>query len=230
MPTLSVSDLEADGFIASVVWMKRYLGIEAPDDTANPWAATSGKWVHRWLASIGEQRKERFSCRFLRRQRSTNASGFRPMNDATLQKLCDLLGKIVPDWWISGWLNARYLARHLGAKIASAEGWSWMAAELPIGRESAVKIADNVELQLRGQNRFGACPKRRCRFRRPKPLDRRLQNRFDQGTEEFRSPRQAGKRHRFAAWSLFIGHARARRHGSECEHSLARGQKRRVRS
>jgi PD-(D/E)XK nuclease superfamily protein len=57
----------------------------------------------------------------------------------------------VPDWWSSGWLNARYLARHLGHKIANARGWNWMATELRIGRDGAVKIDDEMELQLRGQ-------------------------------------------------------------------------------
>src|SRR5438094_5230561 len=70
---------------------------------------------------------------------------------AALQQLCDSLGRVVPDWWNSGWLNARFLARHLGGKIASAKGWTRMATELPIGRDGAVKIADGVELQLRGQ-------------------------------------------------------------------------------
>jgi hypothetical protein len=62
-----------------------------------------------------------------------------------------LLGKVVPDWWNSGWLNARYLARHLGAKIGGAKGWEWMATELAVGREGAVKIADGMELELHGQ-------------------------------------------------------------------------------
>jgi hypothetical protein len=62
-----------------------------------------------------------------------------------------LLGKVVPDWWNSGWLNARYLARHLGAKIGGAKGWEWMATELAVGREGAVKIADGVEFELHGQ-------------------------------------------------------------------------------
>jgi hypothetical protein len=48
-------------------------------------------------------------------------------------------------------LNARYLARHLGAKIGGAKGWEWMATELAVGREGAVKIADGVELELHGQ-------------------------------------------------------------------------------
>jgi hypothetical protein len=62
-----------------------------------------------------------------------------------------LLGKVVPDWWTSGWLNARYLARHLGAKLRDAKGWEWMATELSVGREGAVKIADGVQLELHGQ-------------------------------------------------------------------------------
>ncbi|MGZ5513010.1 MAG: PD-(D/E)XK nuclease family protein, partial [Chthoniobacterales bacterium] len=70
---------------------------------------------------------------------------------AVLRRLCELSGKVVPDWWTSGWLNARYLARYLGAKIGSAKGWKWMATEVAVGREGAVKIADGVELELHGQ-------------------------------------------------------------------------------
>jgi hypothetical protein len=62
-----------------------------------------------------------------------------------------LAGKVVPDWWNSGWLNARYLARHLGAKIGGANGWEWMATELTVGRDGAVKITNGVELRLHGQ-------------------------------------------------------------------------------
>src|SRR5207237_10741401 len=62
-----------------------------------------------------------------------------------------LSGKVVPDWWTSGWLNARYLARYLGAKIGSAKGWHWMATEVAVGREGVVKMADGVELALHGQ-------------------------------------------------------------------------------
>src|SRR6266542_1024662 len=152
MPTLSVSDLERMVSSPAIVWMKRYLGVEAPDDTANPWATTSGKWVHRWLASISETKDGKLLAAFpsstiIDERVRVSADERR----AALQQLCDALGKVVPDWWNSGWLNARYLARYLGGKIASVEGWSWMTAEVPIGREGPVKIADEVELQLRGQ-------------------------------------------------------------------------------
>ena len=65
VPTLSVSDLERMVSSPAIIWMKRYLGVEAPEDVANPWAATTGKWVHHWLANIIEARDERFSRRFL---------------------------------------------------------------------------------------------------------------------------------------------------------------------
>jgi hypothetical protein len=152
MPPLSVSDLERMVSSPAIIWMKRYLGVEPPDDTANPWAATSGKWVHRWLASVSEQKDGRIFAPFL--SSATIDQRIRAVADerrAALQELCAALGRPVPDWWKSGWLNACFLARHLGGKIARAEGWGWMTAELPIGRESPVKIADDVELQLRGQ-------------------------------------------------------------------------------
>src|SRR6266480_1462571 len=152
MPTLSVSDLERMVSSPAIVWMKRFLGVEAPDDTANRWAVTSGKWVHHWLASISEKKAGKIFAAFpsstIFDERVLLSSDER---SGALQQLCDSLGRIVPDWWNSGWLNARFLARHLGGKIASAKGWTRMATELPIGRDGAVKIADGVELQLRGQ-------------------------------------------------------------------------------
>jgi hypothetical protein len=151
-PTLSVSDLKDMVSSPATIWMKRYLGVEAPDDTDNPWAATSGKWVHRWLASIGETTARKI---FATLPSSTKIDErVRISADerrAALQQLCDSLGRIVPDWWNSGWLNARYLARHLGGKIASAEGWKWIATEFSIGDESEVKITDNIQLQFRGR-------------------------------------------------------------------------------
>jgi len=152
MPKLSVSDLERMVSSPAIIWMKRYLGVEAAEDAANPWAATTGKWVHHWLAHIIESRDGRIFSAFpsLTKidKRIRLAADERR---AALRRLCDSVGKVVPDWWNSGWLNARYLARHLGAKIGGAKGWEWMATELTVGREGAVKIADGVELELHGQ-------------------------------------------------------------------------------
>jgi len=152
VPTLSVTDIERMVSSPAIVWMKRFLGVDAPEDTANPWTATTGRWVHHWLANIIQARDGKIFSAF---------PGLTKIDEricvtadeqyAAVRALCGLVGKVVPDWWTSGWLNARYLARHLGAKIGVAKGWNWMATELAVGRGSAVKIADGVELHLRGQ-------------------------------------------------------------------------------
>ena len=152
VPLLSVSDLERMVSSPAIIWMKRYLGVEAPDDATRPWAATSGKWVHGWLAGIGQTKEGKIFARFpsppeIDQRIRVSADERR----AALEQLCRSLGKVVPDWWTSGWLNARYLARYLGGKIAGVEGWNWMATEFSIGREGPVKIAREVELLLRGQ-------------------------------------------------------------------------------
>jgi PD-(D/E)XK nuclease superfamily len=152
VPALSVSDLERMVSSPAIIWMKRYLGVEAPEDVASPWPATTGKWVHDWLANIIELRNGKIFSAFptLTKidERIRLAADARC---AALRRLCGSLGKVVPDWWNSGWLNARYLARHLGAKIGGANGWKWISTELAVGRNGAVKIADGVELELHGQ-------------------------------------------------------------------------------
>src|SRR5882762_2425375 len=152
VPKLSVSDLQRMVSSPAIIWMKRYLGVEAPEDAANSWTATTGKWVHDWLANIIEARDGTIFSAFPSLTKIDKR--IRLAADercAALRRLCELSGKVVPDWWTSGWLNARYLARYLGAKIGSAKGWEWMATEVAVGREGAEKIADGVELELHGQ-------------------------------------------------------------------------------
>jgi hypothetical protein len=151
VPTLSVTDLERMLSSPAIIWMKRYLGVEAPEDTANPWAATTGKWVHQWLANIVEMPDKIFSKFPTLTEIDGRVRTAADEQRAEVLRLSGLVGKVVPDWWSSGWLNARYFARHLGAKIGAAEGWNWIATELAVGREGAVKIAEGVELRLHGQ-------------------------------------------------------------------------------
>jgi hypothetical protein len=151
-PTLSVSDLERMVSSPAIIWLKRYLGVDAPEEAANPWAATTGKWVHHWLASIVEPQNGKIFSTFPTLIKIDERIRFAADERCSaVRRLCDLSGKVLPDWWSSGWLNARYLARHLGAKIGGAKGWEWLATEFAVGRNGAVKIADGVELQLHGQ-------------------------------------------------------------------------------
>jgi nucleotide-binding universal stress UspA family protein len=152
VPTLSVTDLQRMLSSPAMIWMKCYLDVKAPEETANTWAATTGQWVHHWLANIIETRDGKiFSASPTLSKIDERIRFAADEQCAAFKRLCGLAGKVVPDWWISGWLNARYLARHLGAKIGAAKEWNWMATELAVGREGVVNIAYGVELQLRGQ-------------------------------------------------------------------------------
>jgi hypothetical protein len=152
VPTLSVSDFEAMLKTPALVWLKRYVGLEAPDEAANPWTAATGKWVHRWLANIAAHRDEQLFTRLPSPAQIDQRVGCSADEKrAFVQRLCRSAGKTLPDWWNSGWLNARYLARHLASKIAAAEDWPWISTELPIGRDGPVNIAPDVSLLLRGQ-------------------------------------------------------------------------------
>ena len=152
VPTLSVTDLKRMLSSPAIVWMKHYLDVEAPEDTVNPWPATTGQWVHHWLANIIETRDGKIFSAFPALAKIDERIRFAADEQrAALRRLCGLAGKVVPDWWSSGWLNARYLARHLGAKVGAAKDWNWMATELAVGSEDTVRIADGVDLRLRGQ-------------------------------------------------------------------------------
>ena len=46
------------------VWLKKYLGVKAADESENVWNSSTGKWVHDWLAAIAtEQRRRLHACR-----------------------------------------------------------------------------------------------------------------------------------------------------------------------
>ncbi|HEX8678667.1 MAG TPA: hypothetical protein VF683_01800, partial [Chthoniobacterales bacterium] len=59
-PMFSVSDLERMVSTPALVWMKRYLGVEADDEAGNPWSAATGQWVHAWLARLADAEAKTF--------------------------------------------------------------------------------------------------------------------------------------------------------------------------
>ena len=116
-----------------------------------------------------------------------------------------LLGKIVPDWWTSGWLNARYLARHLGAKILIGE-----RLELDgdgIGRwprRILLKIAVGVELHLRGQIDLVLAQNDALSFTGQNIWIVDYKTGSDRELKRPRSARQSGQRHKLAVEWLFM--------------------------
>ena len=152
VPTLSVSEFESLLKSPALVWMRKFLGLEGPDDDSNPWSAATGQWVHDWLAKIAGASAEKNFARL------PDATGIdRSIREAAERKcaeitqLCASVGKQVPDWWKSGWQNALYLARHLGGKLATVEGWPWMATEWTVDRDMPTKITEEISLQFGGR-------------------------------------------------------------------------------
>ncbi len=150
--TLSVSEFEALLKSPALVWLKKYLGVEGAEDETNPWSAATGQWVHRWLANVaGADTKKKFArlpggAEIDQRIRTAAEEKY-----AEIKRLCQSARKSVPDWWNSGWQNAFCLARVLGAKLATIEGWPWMAAEWTIDGEEPVRVAGDASLMFRGR-------------------------------------------------------------------------------
>src|SRR5207247_1005117 len=88
----------------AIVWMKIFLGAESSDDSGDAWPVATGQWVHRWLAnSVRDGAENAFvdvNCADEIRARIVeHAEAF----CAEINALCAARGKIVPDWWKSGW-------------------------------------------------------------------------------------------------------------------------------
>lgn len=152
VPVFSVSDLEKLVSTPALIWMKKYLGVEAADESGSPWHAATGQWVHRWLGGIagaeGSQTFVRVPSESEIEKRVRSAA---EQKAAEVKRLCAEVGKPLPDWWSSGWQNALCLARHLGAKMATASEWPWMATEWTIDADEAVIVSDGVALSFRGR-------------------------------------------------------------------------------
>ncbi|MEP7077689.1 MAG: PD-(D/E)XK nuclease family protein [Chthoniobacterales bacterium] len=151
IPILSVSEFEKLLSSPALVWMKKYLGVAAADESADLWATSTGKWIHDWLARIAGGTEKTFARLPAASEIDRRICAAAEQKQAEVTRLCQAAGKPLPDWWISGWRNALFLARSLGEKLATAEGWPWMAAEWKIDQDLPVEVADDVTLSYRGR-------------------------------------------------------------------------------
>jgi PD-(D/E)XK nuclease superfamily len=151
---LRVTDWEQALRCPAVIWMKVFLGIEGSDEDGDAWPAAAGQWVHRWLAeSTQTDENEVFvpitEVEEIRGRLLTRARAFREF----VQDLCATRHTPLPDWWMSGWSNALYLADCLAAKLSDlSNDWSCWAVEWPLGSPFAsVSLGENEILRLRGR-------------------------------------------------------------------------------
>ena len=136
----------------AIVWMEVFLGIEPEDDTGDAWAVATGQWVHHWLAESVRNGGERkfVSVKRADEIRERLWKQAREFHERVVA-LCASRGKVLPDWWRSGWSNALYVADCLAAKVSDLHDWSEMAVEWSLARPSLIPLNENETLRVRGR-------------------------------------------------------------------------------
>jgi hypothetical protein len=151
IPTLSVSDFEDLIASPAIVWMKKYLGVEAPDEDASVWNTSSGRWIHDWLASVAGGMEKTFVRLPAPAEIDQQIRAAAANKREQVSRLCAATGRTLPDWWESGHRHALFLARMLGEKLATIEDWPWMTTEWKIEDGLTVEVAPDRTLSMRGR-------------------------------------------------------------------------------
>ncbi len=151
IPILSVSDFENLLIAPAIVWMKKYLGIKAPEQDASVWNTSTGKSIHDWLAAVAANGDKTFvrlpdAAEIDRRVRAAATA-----KREQVARFCQGAGRPLPDWWESGHRHALFLARILGEKLATISDWPWLATEWKVDDSLPVKVANDGALSFRGR-------------------------------------------------------------------------------
>jgi hypothetical protein len=150
--TLRVTDWEQAVKWPAIIWMRVFLGVEAKDENGDAWAMATGQWVHHWLADgAGAANADAFA-----EIRDTNVIRARMLQSARkfqaqVRDLCDACAQPLPDWWMSGWSNALYVADCLAAKLSELSDWTHMAPEFSLDSPTIIPLDVNAELRVRGR-------------------------------------------------------------------------------
>ena len=150
--TLRATEWDKVVKIPALIWMKTYLGVENEESGLNEWSATTGNWVHDWLAQISGTAMQNVFVDLppadeMRERVAQAARAFRKQ----IVDLCLACDRTVPDWWHSGWSNGLALADCLASKLREAEGWPCMAAEWNLESPQIISLKRGMELRLRGR-------------------------------------------------------------------------------
>lgn len=148
---LSATDLANAMKRPALVWMKTFLGVESDEIDERSWNLATGQWVHRWLATIGaEPRANQFVPRLPGEQLTQRVvAGADEFRDLILSILTEC-GRPLPDWWQSGWRNARHLAEQFAKQIAAATDWPLVATEWKLDSPTVITL-ENEQLRVRGR-------------------------------------------------------------------------------
>jgi hypothetical protein len=151
--TLRVTQWESAVKSPAIEWMRLFLGVDPDSENENAWATATGRWVHRWLAdsvrhTIGDAFVELCEVDEIRGRLVQHARHFRD----EVHDLCVACGRPLPDWWVSGWSNALYIADRLATKLSGlAADWTHMAPEWPLDSPTKIPVGKNESLRVRGR-------------------------------------------------------------------------------
>jgi hypothetical protein len=151
VPTLSVSDFEQLMATPALVWLRKYVGVEAAEDNSNVWNTSSGKWVHDWLAAVALGTTKTFALLPDPSEIDRKICAAAESKRTHVEYLCQAAGRPLPDWWTGGWRNAVYLARILAGKLSDVHDWPWAATEWMIDDDAPIEVIPNVILRFRGR-------------------------------------------------------------------------------
>ena len=151
--TLRVTQWESAVKSPAIEWMRLFLGVDPDGENGNAWATATGLWVHRWLAdsvrqTTGDAFVELCEVDEIRDRLVEHARQFRD----EVHDLCVACGRPLPDWWVSGWSNALYIADRLAAKLSGlAADWTHMAPEWSLDSPTKIPVGKNEFLRVRGR-------------------------------------------------------------------------------
>jgi hypothetical protein len=150
---LGVTQWESAVKWPAIVWMHQFLGVDPDGENSDAWATATGLWVHRWLANSvrhtsGDAFVDLCEVDEIRARLIEHARQFQ--NE--VRDLCAACGRPLPDWWVSGWSNALYIADRLAAKLSGLAGdWTHMAPEWPLDSPTSIPVDENEFLRVRGR-------------------------------------------------------------------------------
>lgn len=216
--TLRVTQWESATKSPAIEWMRLFLGVHPDDENGNAWATATGKWVHRWLAdSVRHTTADAFvelcEVDVIRSRLVEQARQFRK----EVHELSVACGWPLPDWWVSGWSNALYIADRLAAKLSGlAADWTHMAPEWPLDSPTGISVGKNEVLRVRGRIDLilarGTCKESRLPFEtlwlidyktgRQRGLNLRERRSREPTTEKFRKLLTKGRGVQLALYAL----------------------------
>ena len=150
--SLSATDIANLVQRPALVWMKVFLGVASEELDAGSWSLATGQWVHRWLASIGAPGENSFVPAQSSDEMIGRVIGAADEFRAGVLRMLTAAGRTrEPDWWQSGWRNARYLAEQFAAQVAAKRDWPRLATEWQLDRPHLIQLDPDHELRVRGR-------------------------------------------------------------------------------